>query len=513
MDHYLDYTPHSHRITDWGLCKVRFSSGGADPLILTVFLDGLRPDQVTTQHTPNILGLMKKGVRFLNHHAVFPTETRVNVASYVTGRSPGSHGIVGNTFIAHNNGAPWEVNTGQRWSLAKLEKETGGRLLQAKSLGEILSENGEKMVAISIGSEGNAYLNNHKAEKNGGLVIHPDFTIPEKEEEEMEHIVGAWPPSGTPNTERMRHATSILLDYVIPKIDPKVVTLWFSEPDNAQHKIGISSHQALQGIEHADAEIGRIVKHLKDRGVYDSTDLLVASDHGHSTVSQTVDVADQLVRAGLKEKNDYTGLQVSATGGCALVYVRNHEESKIQSVAEYLMAQEWCGSLFSNAAIMGALPMSTTRDQTGRSPDIMFSFQWSDEVNGQGIRGTAAFARGDVPVGAGSHGSISPYDIRNLLVAAGPSFKKGISSQTPSGIMDLTPTIIHVLGISTRDVFDGRVLSEAMVGGPDPKDVPGEAFTNRASRKVGGRTYEQELHTSRADSAEYLDWGRAHRIG
>jgi hypothetical protein len=165
-------------------------------MILTVFLDGLRPYQVTAQHMPNIVSLMKEGVHFLNHHAVFPTETRVNVASYVTRRIPVSHGIVGNTFIAYNKGTPWEVNTDQRRSLAKLEEETGGRLLQAKSLGEILAENGEKMVAISIGSEGNAYLNNHKAEKNGGMVIHPSFTIPEKEEE----IAGAWPPAGIPNT-------------------------------------------------------------------------------------------------------------------------------------------------------------------------------------------------------------------------------------------------------------------------------------------------------------------------
>jgi arylsulfatase A-like enzyme len=464
------------------------------------------------QHTPNIVSLMKKGVHFLNHHAVFPTETRVNVASYVTGRSPGFHGIVGNTFIAYNKGTPWEVNTGQRRSLAQLEEETGGRLLLAKSLGEILAENVEKMIAISIGSEGNAFLNNHKAEKNGGLVIHPDFTIPEKEEEEIAHIFGAWPPAGTPNTERIRHATSILLDYVIPKYDPTVVTLWLSEPDSAQHKTRISSHQALKGIEQADAEIGRIVKYLRDRGLDDSTDLLVASDHGHSTVSKTVDVADQLLLAGLKEKNDPTDLLVSATGGCALIYVRNHEKAKIQSVAEYLMAQEWCGSLFSNSTIPGALPMSTTQDQNSRSPDILISFQWSEEVNSQGIQGTAAFAKGDVPVGAGSHGSISPYDIRNLLVAAGPNFKNGICDQTPSGIMDLTPTILHILGLTAYNVLDGRVLSEALAGGPDPKDMPCEAYTTRASRTMGGQTYEQELRTSRVNSTEYLDWGQTHRI-
>jgi len=291
-----------------------------------------------------------------------------------------------------------------------------------------------------------------------------------------------------------------------------MVTLWFSEPDSAQHKTHISSHQAVQGIEQADAEIGRIVEYLRDRGLDDSTDLLIASDHGHSTVSQSVDIADQLVLAGLKEQNDSTDVLVSATGGCALLYFRNHEEAKIQAVAEYLMAQEWCGSLFTNPTISGAIPMSKTRDQNNRSPDILISFQWSNEVNSQGIEGTAVFAKGDVPLGAGSHGSISPYEIRNLLVAVGPDFKNGISDKTPSGIVDLTPTILHILGLSTNGSLDGRVLTEALTGGPDPKDMSCETYTTRASRTLGGQTFEQELCTSRVNSAEYLDWGRAQRV-
>ena len=68
------------------------------------------------------------------------------------------------------------MNTGNRQSFTKLDEETEGHLLLTKSLGEILAENGEKMITINIGSEGNAYLNNHKAEKNGGLVIHPGFS-------------------------------------------------------------------------------------------------------------------------------------------------------------------------------------------------------------------------------------------------------------------------------------------------------------------------------------------------
>jgi arylsulfatase A-like enzyme len=156
--------------------------------------------------------------------------------------------------------------------------------------------------------------------------------------------------------------------------------------------------------------------------------------------------------------------------------------------------------------------MLTTQDQTSRSPDILISFKWSDEATSQGIQGTAAFVKGNVPVGAGSHGSLSPFEIRNLLLATGPDFKNGICDQTPSGIIDLMPTILHILGLSTYGVLDGRVLSEALAGGPNPNDMPCEAYITRASRTVGGQTFEQELRTSRVNSTEYLDWGKTHRI-
>jgi hypothetical protein len=161
---------------------------------------------VTAQHTPNLVRLIKKGVRFLNHHAVFPTETRVNVASFVTGRNPGFHGIVDNTFRVYDRGTPREVNTGKRQCLAQLDEESGGRLLLAKSLGEILAEHGKKMIAVGVGSDGNAFLHNHKAEETRGLVIHSEFAIPAEEEEEIARRVGAWPPAGIPNTGRIHHA-------------------------------------------------------------------------------------------------------------------------------------------------------------------------------------------------------------------------------------------------------------------------------------------------------------------
>ena len=51
---------------------------------LILGLDGLRLDMVTPELTPNLLSLAQHGVFFRQHHAVFPTATRVNVTSLVT---------------------------------------------------------------------------------------------------------------------------------------------------------------------------------------------------------------------------------------------------------------------------------------------------------------------------------------------------------------------------------------------------------------------------------------------
>ena len=55
---------------------------------LLIVLDGLRPDYVTPALMPNLHALGERGVVFTDHHAVYPTVTRVNAASISTGAYP-----------------------------------------------------------------------------------------------------------------------------------------------------------------------------------------------------------------------------------------------------------------------------------------------------------------------------------------------------------------------------------------------------------------------------------------
>ena len=61
--------------------------------------------------------------------------------------------------------------------------------------------------------------------------------------------------------------------------------------------------------------------------------------------------------------------------------------------------------------------------------------------------------------------------MRNSLFAWGPRFKRDFRSPTAWGIVDVAPTIRYLLGLPAVPA-DGRVLHEALAGGPSAADVP-----------------------------------------
>src|SRR5205085_327342 len=67
------------------------------------------------------------------------------------------------------------------------------------------------------------------------------------------------------------------------------------------------------------------------------------------------------------------------------------------------------------------------------------------------------------------HGSASPFDVHNTLMAAGPDLKRASTATTPTANVDLAPTILTSLGVAVPASMQGRVISEAFVTGPDAR--------------------------------------------
>jgi len=110
--------------------------------------------------------------------------------------------------------------------------------------------------------------------------------------------------------------------------------------------------------------------------------------------------------------------------------------------------------------------------------------------------------------GKGSHTSLSRFDMRNTLVAAGPDFQQGIVNELPSGSIDLAPTILWILGVPqpASSPMDGRVLQEALVRGGDI-EAKAETKTIEASRDFGWLRWHQYLKFTRLGNSIYFDEG------
>src|SRR5512143_533995 len=79
---------------------------------LVIVVDGLRPDYVTPEVMPRLSRLGRRGIVFTAHHSVFPTVTRVNASSIVTGAYPEPHALLGNTIYIPSVNATRGLDTG-----------------------------------------------------------------------------------------------------------------------------------------------------------------------------------------------------------------------------------------------------------------------------------------------------------------------------------------------------------------------------------------------------------------
>ena len=473
--------------------------------VLIVGIDGLQPAQVTKELMPNLTAFAASGVSCQNHHAVFPTVTRANVVSMLTGRHPGGHGLTANTLVVPEF-APDRAIPAMEPELTEVIAKMG-RVLLAPNLADILGGSGREFISIGIGTSGNSFLQNPNAETVGGATVHTDFSLPRGLYDEIVARFGPWPEKKRPDEKRLAHAVRIMTEYVISERDPEVALFWCSEPDSSHHYAGVGSDLGNRSLAAADRHLGQLLEWLDKTGRAPDTDVMVVSDHGYSTIKETVDVQALLRAEGFQDGDRREGVIVASNGGAVLFYVRDHDSATAERLVDWLMAQEWCGPVVASSAlggIEGILPASLVGLEGQRAPDLAMSLAWDSEPN---VAGYAGRVYGKGEPGLGTHGSMSRHEMRNVLIARGPSFKSGVDLDTPTGSIDVAPTVLSILGLDGGESIEGRVLIEAMLGGPSSADWTTKVLD--AERRVAGGLYRQRITVSGVGDTTYVDEGSA----
>jgi phosphonoacetate hydrolase len=476
------------------------------PRVVVMIFDGLRPDMVTADLAPNLHRFAEGGSRFPMSRAVFPTETRVNVAALVTGCRPVRHGIVANQFHAPDAVAGRPLNTGSAEDLEALDRASGGHLLGAPSLGEILARAGRTLAVVSTGSTGSGLLLHHRAEALGQFrwsAHGPAYSTASAAAAFARF--GPVPKAATPNTARIDHAMTVFLDHVLAEVAAEVAVFWSSDPDSTYHRHGIGSPEAKAAIAGADAAFGRLLAWWEATGAAAGTQILCLSDHGHITGREKLDLAALFRGAGFRvgpALDVDTDIALAPGAPLGLTFRDPAERAR---AAAWIAEQPWCGLLFSPARneiegeVPGSFAMSLAAVAHARAPHLHVTFADDDETDAHGLPGTGVFDKG-VPLFGGIHGGLHPRELNNVLIAGGDAFREGYASPFAAGIVDVLPTILHLLGLPAGGL-DGRVLIEAMSRG----ETPGEA--KRLIHEVARGGFTRRLDRQRTGSTFYLDGG------
>ena len=100
--------------------------------------------------------------------------------------------------------------------------------------------------------------------------------------------------------------------------------------------------------------------------------------------------------------------------------------------------------------------------------------------------------------------------MNNTLIASGPDFRSGWSDETPSGNIDLAPTILWILGIKAPCPMDGRILVEAF---REAKGSPAARTRElEAQRDLGDSAWKQTLRLTKVGKTTYLVEGNGGRV-
>ena len=544
--------------------------------------DGMRAGLVTPETTPALAALRDQGVNLANSHALFPTFTTANASGMATGHQLGDTGDFSNTLylakpIAAQAGTvtPFIENDAV---LGEMNTVFNGDWMNEETVLRAAARAGISTAAI--GKVGPTLIFDHTDRAGAATIIVDDETgsargIPFSPE--MQRLMAdsrlplAAPSRGengkagnatTPgtlvaNVAQQAYFAEVATKVVLPLFKargkPFALVFWSRDPDGAQHNHGdslgrlvpgINGPTSLAGIRNADDNLAALRRALDDLGLADTTDIVVAADHGFSTISKesatspsaktalpgvpagqlppgflALDLAAALglplhepdasaapVPAGQRPKlgNALIGpdpkapdLVVAVNGGSDLVYLPNGDRALAARTVAALLEQDYVSGLFVDDALgrfPGTLPLSAVNlkgEAATPTPAIVVNFRSYSTGCANPETCVVEVADTALQQGQGMHGSFSRADTHNFMAAIGPSFKAGFVNPLPVSNADVGQTLAVLLGleIPAKGRLIGRPMREAMRAGPDDAPLPqAQAGTLRSEPSPTGLT-------------------------
>ncbi len=418
---------------------------------IVIVLDGLRRDMIAPDLTPNLVAFAAGAETFAAHRSMFPSATRVVSSCVSTGCHPVRHELQGNSLVLIEDNRLVGHDAGHPDFLQHKRRVTG-RSLAVPTMAERLASHGGAVIYANV-SPGAAYA--HDPDGHGHLY----------------HRAGSFGPGRVPLTDWDASGLTIdaagdrtmaerfVADVVLGTRKPALGLMWLAEPDYSSHAHPLGSTAQLAAVHGADATAGVVMSAVaRAREAGDDILLLVASDHGHQTVADVIDIEAELVAAGLKAAAGSGDVLSMSNGTSALIYVHPEHRDRIAAIGAFLNAQTWAGKVF------GADRLAEVGHAAHQGLAFAVAMAATEAANQHGIRGMSYAAKPAAGKhdrkGCGQHGGLARFEQSPFLMAMGRGFTAGASRRTPSWAIDIAPTVLTHTGVAFAGL-DGRALQGA----------------------------------------------------
>jgi len=418
-------------------------------LVVLISVDGMLPayyldaDKLGLQ-IPNIRALKREGVFAAGATSVMPSVTFPSHTTMVTGVNPSRHGILNNAVFDPDGtlGGGWyfyydDIKAPTLFSRAREAGLRSAAVTWPVTAGAPVELNLPDMYPVPTVREAKNLMALTRTGSNPAMLadlLRPDVLLNMRDD------------------LRGKVAARFLRE------KPDFMAIHLLELDEAQHKFGPRSPEALATLERLDAILGTIFDELRATGRWDQTTVVLLSDHGFFAVRQQIHLTALLRTLGLVQL-DAAGNLVSwkamvspASGTAALVLhptATAEDRRKVDDLVKLLLANPayGVGRAFRGAELEATGGFAGAYVVLEAQPGFIF------------VRGGESLPLvGPTNNFNGAHG----YDprrpeMRASFLMRGPRVRKGKALGLVR-LLDVAPTIARVLGVRLEG--QGREMAE-----------------------------------------------------
>ncbi|WP_299745148.1 alkaline phosphatase family protein [uncultured Rossellomorea sp.] len=402
---------------------------------------------------PHFQELLAHGSFCKNVETIYPSVTYPCHATIVTGKFPKRHGVVNNTLIQPGRVSPdwyWHRRAIKGTTLydeaKKARMTTAALLWPVTAKGDIdynmpeifANRSWHNQILVSL-FNGSPLYQLHMNRLFGH--IRNGLNQPELDDFVLESTVA---------TIRKK---------------PNLLLVHFTDLDTQRHYHGFSSEEAHAAIQRHDARLGKIIRALKENGIYEQSTIVALGDHSALDESKAIQLNVLFKENGLitlNARGKVTDWKAYCKGcdGSAYVYVKDSEtKPAVQSLLEQLQMDPSNG-----------IEEILTGEEAGRKGadgyctfmlEARIGFYFKDALKGSFIHTITPEDVKEKRYTYGSHGySPEKENYSTTFMAAG----KGIRSNVEIPFMHLVdegPTLARLLGLSLG-ATDGKVIEELL---------------------------------------------------